>query len=237
MSEQQQKDKKDNSVIDEIPAAPQPQPAGAAPATPPKPQPKPAKPSFFKRIGLWLFNQESKLGRFNRAFVRGLGWFAVCFLVGFLVAFFVLYQPEKSALQSANDNIAELQGQVENVNGQLQSANDEVGRLQDDLAQTQVELSQQTLRAGLTATLNQVNTARVALYDRDGVAAKQALQSATDHLTTVQADLTALDPKAADSILARLALAENELARDPETAKQDLEILSGDLAELAVGLE
>ena len=222
-------------VIEEIPApAAQPPAESSAPAVE---VPEDKKPTIFKRGGMWLFNPESKFGRFNRGLVRGLGWFAASFLVGFLVAFFALYQPEKAALQQANETIAEQAGEVENAKGQLQTANDEIARLMDELKQMQADLDTQTLRGGLYAALSQVNAARVALFERDGVAAKEALKSAADDLAAVRAELEALDPAAAKAMLARLAVAENELARNPEIAKQDLEILSKDLAVVAAGLE
>ncbi|MDO8970867.1 MAG: hypothetical protein Q7U74_09280, partial [Saprospiraceae bacterium] len=85
---------------------------------------------------------------------------------------------------------------------------------------------------GLLVVMVGVANTRVALVNKNGQAAKTALEQAQADLTVIFPYISGIDPNKADLLKSRLDLAAKELVSDPTAAQTDLEKLSTDLTDL-----
>ncbi|MFH2040569.1 MAG: hypothetical protein ABIJ65_14145 [Chloroflexota bacterium] len=163
--------------------------------------------------------------RFWRASLIWLAAIAIAFTAGVLTFNFLRYQPQIKELTQAYETTTDLQNQVNSLTAELNTANDRLAVLED--AQTHLELMQ---------VLVDVNNARLALADKDVPAAKAALEKTSQHLEDLAPRLSAADASLVTSLPQRLTLILSGLDNDVETAKVDLELLAGNLMEIATSL-
>lgn len=159
--------------------------------------------------------------RFQMAVRRILIWFivmAVSFLGGFLTYHFVLHQPVADELKTAQADITTLQAQVESTTSQL------------------AQMEDATQHRDLLLVMVDVYDARLALTEKNVVAAKSALADTGDALDRVLDEIEAFDSNLAAALPQRLGLILSNLDRDVETAIADCDQLLEDLLEVEAAL-
>lgn len=189
----------------------------------------PPKPGIFKRFMAFLFNPETRFGRFNRAFLRGALVVLVLFGLGFLTSTLVLYQPANQALMAARAEIVTMGQQAEENAAQAQRASAELETSSSQVGEMEATLQARDTRIQLLVLQNQIAEARLALAEKNGPVVLQLLNSARETLKPLVPLLRPMDNALVDSLEMRLDLAANELIRDPETAMADLELLASAL--------
>lgn len=167
----------------------------------------------------------SRMRRFWRSSLIWLAVIAIAFTAGVVAFNFLRYQPQLKELTQAYETTTDLQNQVNSLTAKLNTAEDRLAVLED--AQTHLELMQ---------VLVDVNNARLALVKKDVPAAKAALEKTPQHLKDLAPRLGAADASLVTSLPQRLELILSGLDGDIETAKVDLELLAGNLMDIAATL-
>jgi hypothetical protein len=200
----------------EKPAEPDTQPGEAAAPTPeaseaPKPRPG-------------LFSAETKLGRGLRSFVRAFLYGLLMLAIGMLVLF-ILIRPQLNELDLARTNLRSNQQQISSLQATLTAGQKQLVDLQTSYQKSQSDLQKAQLRAGVLELLNQVDTASIAVLNKDGPTAQSSLTDARTGLNGLLPAIRAVDANAATQLDARLTLVTSELVDNPTTAQSDLGIL------------
>jgi cytoskeletal protein RodZ len=202
-------------------------PAQPDPASKPDPVPAPAKPA------------KPQLGRFRRFWRTSLIWLAVVavsFLAGVLIFNFLRYQPLNERLTQTQSELTQSNQNISNLEGKLAAASNKVTALENDNQSLQSKLDTATTHLELLQALVDVNNARLALVADDVPAAKAALKNTAQQLDSLAPRIAAVDDNLAQSMPQRLALILAGLDSDIETAKVDLELLTGNLLDVEAAL-
>lgn len=206
---------------DETAAMPPPEeaagPAGDAVAA------EPAGPSFGQRLGRFFFSSETRFGRFNRALLRYTVIILAALAIGAGLIYFLLYQPYVSSAQAELQTTSARLDESQSLLEAARQENDEL-RAQAEEAMTALEAA--NARVQVLKVLHHTSVARLALMDKNGPAAQQALTAAKTELERLLPLVRQIDGELADLLKGRLELAIGELTRDPKAALSDLEILS-----------
>ncbi len=196
-----------------------------APNLPAQPDPvKPAKP---------------QLGRFRRFWRTSLIWLAVvalAFLAGVLIFNFLRYQPLNERLNQTQGELTQSNQNISNLEAKLATTGNKVTILENDNQVLQSELDTATTHLELLQVLVDVNNARLALVDGDVPAAKASLKNTPAKLEVITPLIAEVDTNLAQSMPQRLALILAGLDSDIETAKVDLELLTGNLLDVEAAL-
>jgi hypothetical protein len=216
-AEESQEQKKDQSSGIETPSAP---PAVEKP-----------KQSVGSKVLNFLFSPQTGRGRFMRALVRWVAAIVGLFALGLLVTYLLVYRPAQQQLDTTRVELKGVQQQLLDVQATLTSTQKGLQDVQGQYQQSQAALKKANLRVQLLWVLNYVNSARLALTNKDGGAAQNALNSAKTEMDGALADLQAFDPAAANLVSTRLGLVISEL-NDPTTAQADLDILYAKLVDI-----
>ncbi len=203
--------------------------APAVEAAPPAEAAEPRRPSWFKRLGIFLFNPETRLGRAVRATLRWTALVVAIFALGFLIAYVLLYQPAQKDLNATRQSLEAAETRLEENRAALDASARRVEDLQTENEALQNSLEAALRRGNLLKMLHHVNTARLSLMDEDSSAAAAALDEASRELEQFLPWLEAEDSEFTKTLSLRLELASDGLTRDPATALADLEILSNTL--------
>ncbi len=202
-------------------------PAQPEPASKPDPVPAPAKPA------------KPQLGRFRRLWRTSLIWLAVvavAFLAGVLTFNFMRYQPLNELLKQTQTELTQSNQNTSNLEAKLATASNKVTTLENDNQALQSELDTATTHLELLQALVDVNNARLALVDGDVLAAKASLENTSAKLEVLAPYIAEVDTNLAQSMPQRLALILAGLDSDIETAKVDLELLTGNLLDVEAAL-
>jgi chromosome segregation ATPase len=190
-------------------------------------QPDPAKPA------------KPQLGRFHRFWRTSLIWLAVvalAFLAGVLIFNFLRYQPLNERLNQTQDELTQSNQNISNLEAKLTTTSNKVTILENDNQVLQSELDTATTHLELLQVLVDVNNARLALVDGDVPAAKASLKNTSAKLEVITPRIAEVDTNLAQSMPQRLALILAGLDSDIETAKVDLELLTGNLLDVETAL-
>lgn len=225
-----------SSIPEEKPAesaAPEPAPEAAAPEPPEeaKPGPEILEPGLIEEPVVEK-KERTPLQRFLRNLLVWAIIAVVFFTAGAVVFYFVRYQPLQVKAQQSVDELASIRETQTSTEGQLKSAQDKATGLQTQYDQAKADLDKAAGRAALQMALAEVTNARLALVNKDGPSARTALMAAQADLAKLAPVLQQKDANLAKDLDSRLSLALNELSRDPNTAKSDLEILTRSLQDL-----
>jgi cytoskeletal protein RodZ len=202
-------------------------PSQLDPASKPDPVPAPAKPA------------KPQLGRFRRFWRTSLLWLAVvavAFLAGVLTFNFIRYQPLNKLLKQTQTELTQSNQNVSNLEAKLAAASNKVTALENDNQALQSELDTANTHLELLQVLVDVNNARLALVDDDVPAAKAALKNTAQQLDSLAPRIATVDDNLAQSMPQRLALILAGLDSNVETAKVDLELLTGNLLDVEAAL-
>jgi chromosome segregation ATPase len=202
-------------------------PAQSESASKPDPLPASAKPA------------KPQLGRFSRFWRTSMIWLvvvAVAYLAGVLTFNYVRYKPLNEMLIQTQNELAQSSQNISNLEAKLATASDKVTALENDNQALQSELDMANSHLELLQVLVGVTNARLALVDEDVPAAKVALENSAQQLDSFAPRIAEVDSNLAQSIPQRLALILSGLDSNIETAKVDLELLTGSLLDAEAAL-
>lgn len=192
-------------------------------------QDKPAPPAPAKP-------QMGRLRRFWRATLIWLAVIAVAFLAGILTFNYMRYKPLNERLVQAQGELSQATQSISDLKAKLAVASDKVTALERDNQALHSELDAAQTHLELLQVLAQVNNARLALVDGDIPGAKAALENTSAQLEAIAPRIAEGNPALAESMPQRLALILSGLEGDVETAKVDLELLTGNLLDAETAL-
>lgn len=175
---------------------------------------------------------EPRMRRFFRAALRWLVLALTLFAAGILAAYFILYQPLRRQADAAQVQLAQANQDLSTTRQELQAAKEQAINSQSAADSARAELTKAQNRAYLQMTLTDIANARLALVNKDGANARLALLAARTDLEQLMPAIQAKDAEMGEALAGRLALAINELSRDPRTAQADLEVLTRNLQDL-----
>ncbi|MDY6845686.1 MAG: hypothetical protein SVP52_00940 [Chloroflexota bacterium] len=179
--------------------------------------------------------EKSEPSKFKNFLNKALIWLAViviAFGAGFLLDHFLRYQPLQEDLRQAQadqallqEDLDEIQNQIGQITPKLEAANARVSSLEEELKMANARLE-------FYQVLVDVNNAQLKLFLEDTEAAETALADTQLSLEKLGPVIEEIDPELAVSLPSRLELITAGLARDPETARIDLELFTKDLLAL-----
>jgi TolA-binding protein len=207
--------------------APESAPMQPEPTSKPDPTPAPVKPA------------KPQLGRFHRIWRTVLIWLAVvaiAFLSGMLTFNFMRYKPLNETLTQTQGELSQANQRLDELGTQLTATSEKVSILNSDNQALQSELDTANTHLELLQVLVDVTNARLALADGDVPAAKTALQNTSQRLESLAPRIAVVDTNLAESMPQRLTLILSGLDSDVETAKVDLELLTGNLLDAEAAL-
>jgi len=194
-----------------IPEEAQPQPAEATQETELLSEKKPA-PAWLRKSLAWLVVILASL------------------LVGFGLAYFLLYLPAEQKLAEKTRQVLLQNEQIATLEADLNQTREQLQKSQGELQQTSEELKALQYFAALTALQNNVSYARLALVTKDLLTARQELSSASSNLKKLIPMIGDKDIETA--LTERLATVRSNLTSDPEKSLEELRILAENLARL-----
>lgn len=164
---------------------------------------------------------------------KSLPWavvIAVSLLIGFGLAYFLLYVPAEQARFEASRQVSLQSEQIEKLEADLSQTQEQLTETQNRLEETASELSELQYNAALTALQNNITYARLALITKDMLTARQELSSASSNLTELIPLLG--DEEVETALSERLAVIRSSLVSDPEKSLEELRTLSENLSRL-----
>ena len=236
------------------PAAAETPPPGAPPLIPQPPEeieksipplePPPSRPVVppvkpeRKSGGMlyWLFSPQTRAGRVLRPLLRWLAAVTGLFALGLLAGYLLLYQPTQKQLDQTVTRLAQATQAVSQKDTALLSSQTDREQALKALQTAQASLKQLSSENDLLVVLAGIQSARVALVNKDGQTAKSLLDQAQTDLAKAQPYLESQDKNRAELLPMRLSLAIKELASDPSAAQADLEKFITDLNDLRARL-
>jgi cytoskeletal protein RodZ len=178
------------------------------------------------------FQKENRVGKFLKSAIRWVFGLLIVFSLGALIVIFTLYSPTRQSLlqaqtdlTTANQKIADLENQVKKI-ATLESQN----------IALQKEVDASVLHINLLTALADVDSARVALAEKDSAAAKAALTNTTVTMKDVASLAGSSQSEAVKFIQDRLDLVLSEIETDTVTAQSDLVVMATKLLELEKAL-
>jgi hypothetical protein len=198
-----------------------------------KPVPTPAKTksNLFQRFILFLFNKESRLGRFNRAATRILAFILGLFALGLLAGYLLLFRP----LQQQH---AQLQTEFDKTRATATALSDAQKTDQQNLATLQAKekdltasLAQANDHIHLLQLFGLVRQAQLGLDAKDTVGVRQLLLQIRTELVKSSTLIDQAGPNRSNMMIARLDLILGELESAPTTAVADLTILAANFTQ------
>lgn len=186
---------------------------------------EPKKPIWVKRFMNWLFNDESRFGRFNKSLLRLITIVVVLFAAGVLVAYFVLYRPTKSQLTNTTAVLRDTTTQLnENVGtlDEVEAALDDMTIAYDDLTE---DYAYTTAQNQLLRMYAKVVNAQMLIQSKSYTEARKELADAREILDVIMPELTKVNETDAERLDSRLDLVISEFGNDVKAAESDLEVM------------
>lgn len=189
----------------------------ASPVSPPpfEPTPTPAgreSPTWLRRNAPWL------------------AAILITLLVGFGLAFFLLYQPAQQSLQIARQDAEQKAEAITKLETDLEDTRLTLDQTRSDLKTTTDTLKELHYQSALTALQTNVAYARLALVTKDVLTARQELSAAQ---TNLKKFTPLLGDKEIETVLTeRLALVRSSISSDPTKGLEELRILAENLSRL-----
>ena len=171
-----------------------------------------------------------------RPLLRWLAAVTGLFALGLLAGYLLLYQPTQKQLDQTVTRLAQATQAVSQKDTALLSSQTDREQALKALQTAQASLKQLSSENDLLVVLAGIQSARVALVNKDGQTAKSLLDQAQTDLAKAQPYLESQDKNRAELLPMRLSLAIKELASDPSAAQADLEKFITDLNDLRARL-
>lgn len=164
---------------------------------------------------------------------KGLVWagiILVSLLIGFGLAYFLLYVPQEQARFDAERELSRLTKQIGELEAELSQTHQQLQETQNQLEQTDGELKALQYSSALTALQLNVTYARLALVTKDLLTARQELSSASTNLKRLIPMIG--DKDIENALTERLAKVRSSVTSDPEKSLEELRILAENLSRL-----
>jgi hypothetical protein len=185
----------------------------------------PSPPTFMDKVKRWVAYA-----------LFGLLAVALIFLAGFLTSYFVNTRPLQASLAEQAEEIAQIQTQVETLENRntdlstsLSNANTRISGLEGDIAGLQADLEMADMHLLLLHTVNDFNTANLALSNGDVSGAKVALLGTPKRIETLLPLIATVDSPLANNLENRFKMIQDNLESDSQTAQFDLGLLAKSL--------
>jgi hypothetical protein len=193
--------------------------------------PQPKKPGIFTRFHRWLYNPDTKFGRFNRR-MRTAFIVALVFLgIGFGLTYFFLCRPTLTALQGRNADYDTLLANYTQAQKDLTAQYEEVSRLNSELTKTTDQLAKEQNHLELMRLLNDLMEAKYYIADDSFDTARTSLESAQTRLAGLETAIKAADPELYNSVSSRLEGAITDLRIKSVNTAMDITLIVNQLRE------
>ena len=187
--------------------------------------PGPSSPSFVDKLKRWAIYA-----------LAGLLAVLLIFLAGYLSSYFGSVRPLQASLALQAEELVDLEIQIEglesrnkNTSDSLSSAQNQSATLKDEVASLKAELAQEEMRALLLHTVNDFNTANLALANGDISGAKVALLGTPKRIELLLPLIETVDAPLAKNLENRFKMIQDNLEADSQTAQFDLGLLAKSL--------
>jgi F0F1-type ATP synthase membrane subunit b/b' len=205
------------------------------PESTPPPEPEERR-SWFRHTSRRILDRDTRSGRLIHTALIHIIVSGVAFAIGMLVMYLWLYRPVANQLTTAQGERAAItteleqaQAAHEQTRAELQAAEDQVQSLEQTVESQEHQLERAAARIHLLRVMYHSRVAQSALQNRDQAAARRAVGEARRELDAALPMIESEDEEVAQSLTLRLDLVSNGMARDPTTARSDLEILINNL--------
>ena len=196
-----------------------------------------------KNLWTFLFNPETRLGRFNRSALRFLAIVLGMFAFGLAVGYVILYQPAqrkvdrlqadlmitstslKAQVSSANAEAAELKTSLDAANRRSEVLTGEKGKLQEELDQANAHIL-------VLQFLNNVQAVQSALASNDPNTSRNLLLDSRNQLIKMAPIIENYKVDLSKNIQARFDFALGKINSDVKGAMSDLTILLENLQDM-----
>jgi hypothetical protein len=190
-----------------------------------QPAPKSKSPSALGRFFHFMYNRDTRLGRFNRLALR---WFAIVvslFAVGLLTGYVVLYRPAQNELKNLKAQSELDQQKISGLTNKVQDLTQQNSTLTGQKQELTTSLSAANDQLQLLQMVGQLQTARLYIEKKDYSAARKALLESRTALPKLTSIIEKQDSTLPKTMQTRLDLVLGELDSSPQTAASDTEIL------------
>jgi preprotein translocase subunit YajC len=189
------------------------------------------KPSSLERFWHWLFDKESRRGRFVRSALRWTALVLGAFALGLVAFYFIQFRPLQARLADTQAQLDESRAEVTQISGKLADADKENKDLTAVNMNLEEDLRVATARIYIAQIQSKGLNARLQLNIRQGAAAQKSLKEAKDLLADLNEVMGEDSQQVLDQLETRLAAATTALLTDPTVAIQDLETFDALLAQ------
>ena len=187
--------------------------------------------------------EESKFRRFLRKLIRWTVGLLIIFALGFLTAIVSYYQPARTQLRqatqdlgAAEETISSLNNKINDLNTEIQKKDEQINNLQSENSTMQDVITEKETHITVLKTMLSVNQATIALLNNKPNESMQALSQANELLQKIKEMLGESQTDNLDTIEQRLNLITTELKTNPSAALADMAIVIDDLAKLEADL-
>lgn len=185
---------------------------------------------------------ESPVRRFLRNALRLTLGLLIVFGLGFLTAFYTIYQSatteiklgqsrleqSQADLDTANQQITTLGNQISDLEGQIKA----LSSLETEIQDLQTEIDAHTLHIKILRAQLDISTAILALSKDNRAQARLALNGTTETLKDIESMLEPDQREAVTPMQQRLELVLSEMEGDPYAAQSDLDVLAASILKL-----
>jgi cell division protein FtsB len=186
--------------------------------------------------------EESRVRRFLRNALRLTLGLLIAFGLGFLTAFYTIYQSataeielgqsrldqSQADLDTANQQITTLGNQISDLESQIEA----LSSLETEIQDLQTELDAHALHIKILRAQLDISTAILALSKDNRAQARLALNGTTETLKDIENMLEPDQREAVTPMQQRLELVLSEMEGDPYAAQSDLDVLAASILKL-----
>ena len=183
------------------------------------------KPGWFKRFMAYLFNTDTRLGRFNKSFLRLLVAMVVLFAAGVLVTYFMLYLPARIQLTDTTAILKTNTTQLQSVQKSLDESDAALSDMTTAYDQLTMQYAYTTTQNQLLRVYGKVVDAQMQIKDKDYTGAKKTLTEARTILDAALPEMKKANAEDADRLDSRLNLVISEFGNDVKAAESDLTVM------------
>jgi hypothetical protein len=170
----------------------------------------------------------SRFRRFLKQLIRWTFGILIIFGLGFLLAMFILYLPNRQVAGQAQTSLQQSRQEVQDLKSKL----DGLQAIQNDLQSAQDKLANANLHVAILSARIDVANAQLAMAQNQPEKAHLALDKTADTLATIGGQVDQNQKKVITDLDSRLTLALGEIDANPYAAQSDLDVLATGLLEL-----
>ncbi len=176
-----------------------------------------------------LFGGDTKAGRALRAVVRTLALIVGFFALGFFTAYLLLYRPLQLESRTNTLELNQARQDLEQKQADLDKAGLTFLGVDAQNKQLTADLEKARAQIVVVQTLNKIGDVSQKLTAKDTAAARLSLEQAKKLLDASLPQLEKLGAAQPDTLSQLFGLVSNDLSRDTNLARQDLDRLTSEL--------